>query len=137
MDQFYISSDYTAELPPFNPIPDPIINPKEFGALQAQADHVQLATLVRSYISSIIVALRLHKDVISTSISARAVGDIRNLVSVLALRDEKRNNWVNAESVPIAVEMCVSFRLRFEAGVEDVTYKSILDEVVQNVRAPF
>jgi len=137
MDQFYISYDYTAELPPFNPVPIPIIDPKEFPALQSQADRIHLSTQVRSYISSIIVALRLHKDVISTSISARAVGDIRNLVRVMALQEEKGNNWVNAESVPIAVEMCVCFRMRFETGVEGVTYKSILNEVLQNVRAPF
>ena len=137
MDQLYIRHDYTAELRPFNPIPAPIVNLNEFALLQSQADQIQLSTLVRSYISSIIIALRLHKDVISTSISARAVGDIRNLVRVMALQEDKFNNWVNAESVPLAAEMCVGFRLRFETGAEGVTSQSILKEVIQNVRAPF
>src|SRR5208282_1389945 len=134
MDQFYISSEFTPPQIPIQPLLTPIIHPKEFQILQSQAEKVHLSTLARSYISSILIALRLHPKVVSTSISSRAVGDIRNLIRVFSLQSGHRG-WTNAENVPRAVEFCTAFRL----GVEEdgVTFKEVLEEVLDNVRAPF
>lgn len=137
MDQFYIAYEYTAAPIPFQPIDKPIIHPNEFLHLRAQAEQVQLSTLVQSYISSILVAMRLHPKSVSTSISSRALKDIRNLVRVLSLRDEVGEKWTNAECIPEAVELCTSFRLQIEEGEGDVTYQQILSDVIENVRAPF
>ena|SRR5438045_844029 len=136
MDQFYISSEFTAPQASYQPLLSPIIQPQEFVLLQSQAQKIQLSTLVRSYISSILIALRLHPNVVSTSISSRTAGDIRNLIRVLSLLEEVRE-WTNAEHVPKAVELCTSFRLRIESEEEGVAFKQILDEVLENVRAPF
>jgi hypothetical protein len=136
MDQFYISYEFTAPRASFQPLLTPIIQPQEFVLLQSQAEKIQPSTLVRSYISSILVALRLHPKIVSTSISSRAVGDIRNLIRVLSLLEEGRE-WTNAEYVPKAVELCTSFRLRIESGGEGITFEQILDEVLENIRAPF
>jgi MoxR-like ATPase len=135
MDQFYIEYRYTTDSTSFQRIPFPIISPDEFPHFQLEAEKVQLSTLVRSYISSILIALRLHPQVVSTSISPRAVEDIRNLIKVSSLFGKEE--FVNAEYVPKAVELCTSFRLRMETGVEEVTFEDILKEVLENVRAPF
>ena len=119
---------------PFQPLVDPIIHPDEFEILQSQVEKVHVSTLVRSYISSILIALRLHPKVISTSISSRAVGDIRDLIRVLSLQSGV-DGWTNAENVPRAIEFCTVFRLRMESG--EVTFKKGLEEVLENVRAPF
>ena len=140
MDQFYIAYEYT----PTNedhllsqPFSKPIIDPDVFPKLQAQADQIQLSTLVRSYISSLIVSLRLHPHVVSTSISSRAVEDIRNLVRVHQLRQSKPAKWTNAEYVPIALKACTSFRIRIENDAEGVRVEQILRDVFERVRAPF
>src|SRR5271170_4075758 len=127
MDQFYINYEFTASSPTSiiqPPLTTPIIQPTDFQSLQLQASQLTLSTLVQSYISSILIALRLHPNVISTSISARAVRDIRNVVQVASLRTEvggvkvsgvkDGRGWSNAEFVPLAVELCTSFRLRIE-----------------------
>ena len=136
MDQFYISYEFTAQQTSIQPLLTPIIQPPEFLLLRSQAEKIELSTLVRSYISSILIALRLHPKVVSTSISSRAVGDIRNLIRVSSLL-EGRREWTNAEYVPEAVELCTSFRLRIEHGGGGITFKQILEEVLENVRAPF
>ena len=87
MDQFYISYTYTAPSPLPTIPATRIIHPTHFPYLQSLAEKVLLNTLVKSYISSLLIALRLHPAVISTSISARVVGDVRNLVKVAHLRD--------------------------------------------------
>jgi MoxR-like ATPase len=115
-------------------ISSPIITHDEIQNLQHQADKISLSPLIRSYISSILIALRLHPRVVSTSISARAVGDIRNLVKVMALRDE-REGFTNAENIPEAVERCISFRVRTEG--EEGRYEEVLKEILETVRAPF
>ena len=129
--------EFTANSIPFNIISAPIISLDEFQQLQQQAEQIELSTLVRSYISSIIIALRLHPKVVSTSISPRAVEDARNLVRVSTLRGGKRGTWTNAEGVSKAIELCTSFRLRIVEEVDGVTYKEILKEVLENTRAPF
>src|SRR5271165_2640118 len=109
MDQFYISYNFTLppSTPPFQPLPTPIISSLEFLHLQSQSEKIHLSTLVRSYISSILIALRLHPNVVSTSISSRAVRDIRNLICVSAAALGKKGRlWTNAEDVPRAVELC-------------------------------
>src|SRR5437762_14071330 len=135
MDQFYISYEYTTTQTSIQPLLTPIIPPEEFQILQSKAEKVFLSTLVRSYISSILIALRLHPKVISTSISSRAVGDIRNLIRVFSLHSGGEGKWTNAENVPRAIELCTAFRLRVEG--EGVTFKEVLEEVLENVRAPF
>jgi MoxR-like ATPase len=137
MDQFYMAYEYTANSTIFKPIDKPIIHPDEFPRLRSQAEQVHLSTLVRSYILSILIAMRLHPKVVSTSISSRAVKDIRNLVQVLSLREGRLEKWTNAECVPKAVELCTSFRLQIEEEEEDITYQQVLRDVIENVRAPF
>src|SRR5271170_369916 len=142
MDQFYISYTYTAPSPtPTIPTTTkPIIPPTAFPVLQSQAEKTHLSTLVKSYISSLLIALRLHPAVVSTSISSRVVGDIRNLVRVAHLREEAGRvvkEWTNADCVPRAVEMCTRFRVRIEGGLEGVEFDDILRDVLENVRAPF
>jgi hypothetical protein len=136
MDQFYISYNHTPSLAPLSASPTPILQLDDFVHLRSHAAQVQLSTLIRSYISSILISLRLHSRVISTSISSRAVGDIRNLMRVMTLR-ERDKGWVNAEGVMIAVERCTGFRVRIEESGEPITYKQILRDVMENVRAPF
>src|SRR5215471_6929038 len=113
MDQFYISYEYTTTPTSIPPLPTPIIHPEEFQILQSQVEKVYVSTVVRSYISSLLIALRLHPKVVSTSISSRAVGDIRNLIRVFSLISGV-NGWTNAENVPRAIEYCTVFRLRME-----------------------
>jgi MoxR-like ATPase len=134
MDQFYTSYSYTptpGTIPPS--ISTPILSPKDLATLQSQAEKIHLSTSIRSYISSILIALRLDPRVISTSISSRAVADIRNLTRVLALRDGA-TEWCNAECVSEAILRCVAFRVRMQGseGWEDV-----IKDVLENVRAPF
>src|SRR5271167_4921502 len=105
MDQFYISYEFTPPQVTIQPLLTPIIHPEEFQILQSQAAKVYLSTLVRSYISSILIALRLHPKVVSTSISSRAVEDIRNLIRVFSLQSGL-SGWANAEDVPRAIEFC-------------------------------
>jgi hypothetical protein len=136
MDQFYISYNHTPSITPISASSTPILRLGDFPHLQCQAAQVQLSTLIRSYISSILIRLRLHSRVISTSISSRAVGDIRNLMRVMALR-EGNKGWVNAEGVMIAVERCTEFRVRIEDNGGPITYEQILKDVMENVRAPF
>jgi MoxR-like ATPase len=137
MDQFYMAYEYTPSPGTmFSPITTPIITVDDLTNLQSQASKIQLSTLVRSYISSILIALRLDPRVVSTSISSRAVGDARNLVKVMALRDTSAS-WTNAESVPEAVMRCVSFRLRIEPEYRASSYEDIVRDVLENVRAPF
>jgi hypothetical protein len=133
-----MSYDFTADSHDtyVQPLPTPIIHPDEFSQLQLQARKVHLSTLVRSYISSFVIALRLHPQVVSTSISARVVGDVRNLVRVFHLWKVGKTEWANAEDVPKAVELCTSFRVRIEVGEENVTYQQILAELLENVHAP-
>src|SRR5271169_1262125 len=111
MDQFYISYTYTAPSPLPTIPPTRIIHPTHFPLLQSRAEQVHLNTLVKSYISSLLITLRLHPAVVSTSISARVVGDVRNLVKVAHLRDVVGGGeeWTNADYVPKAVEMCTRF----------------------------
>ena len=134
MDQFYISYEYTTTQASAQPLPTPIILPEEFQILRSQAEKVSVPNLVRSYISSILIALRLHPNVVSTSISSRAMGDIRNLVRVFSLQSGV-SGWTNAENIPRAIEFCTAFRLRMET--EGVMFKEVLEEVLDNVRAPF
>ena len=63
------------------------------------------------------------------------MGDIRNLIRVLSLHSGGEGKWTNAENVPKAIELCTAFRLRVEG--EGVTFKEVLEEVLENVRAPF
>lgn len=62
------------------------------------------------------------------------MGDIRNLIRVLSLQSGV-DGWTNAENVPRAIEFCTVFRLRMESG--EVTFRKVLEEVLENVRAPF
>lgn len=135
MDQFYISYFYTTSSVPLV-LSTPIIFPNDILQIQSQAEHILLSPPVRSYISSIIIALRLHPKAVSTSISARTVQDVCNIVRVLALR-KGATTWMNAECVPQAVELCTRFRLRVEVEKEGVAYDQILKEVLENTRAPF
>jgi hypothetical protein len=134
MDQFYISYDFTPPQVITQPLLTPIIHPEEFQILQSQAGKVYLSPLVKSYISSILIALRLHPKVVSTSISSRAVGDVRNLIRVFSLQSGM-SGWANAENVPRAIEFCTAFRFRMEG--EGVTFEEVLEEVLENVAAPF
>jgi hypothetical protein len=134
MDQFYIYYEYTTTQASAQPPLTPIILPDEFQILRSQAEKVSVSNLVRSYISSIIIALRLHPNVVSTSISSRAMGDIRNLICVFSLQSGV-SGWTNAENVPRAIEFCTAFRLRMES--EGVMFKEVLEDVLENVRAPF
>src|SRR5271170_3410441 len=129
MDQFYINYNFpssSSTQTTIQPPSKPILTPQEIQSLQSQSQQIILPTLVRSYISSLLIALRLHPAVISTSISSRAVQDIRNLIRVSSLRQAHGWNRTNAEGVPKAIELCTSFRLRTEA--DNVTYHEILKE---------
>src|SRR5579862_6975241 len=113
MDQFYISYRFDAPLSLQTTTSKPIIQPSDFQILQSQANEIQLSTLVKSYISSLLIALRLDARIQSTSISSRAVNDIRNFVQVMSLTGETGSN---VRFVPDALERCVGFRLRLETG---------------------
>jgi hypothetical protein len=118
-------------IPP--PIATPIVSPMDLTTLQSQAEKIHLSTSVRSYISSILIALRLDPRVISTSISSRAVADIRNLTKVLALRDGA-TGWCNAECVPEAILRCVAFRVRMQ---DNEGWEDVITNVLERVRVPF
>ena len=136
MDQFYISYDFSPPPHPFPQSPsEPILTTQDLQALQSQAEKVVISPLIRSYISSILIALRLHPHVVSTSISSRAGGDIRSLIQVACLRDPGEANWTNAGFVQEAVALCTRFRLRVYG--EEGTFRGILDDVLDHVRAPF
>jgi hypothetical protein len=139
MDQFYISYDFSSPLE-HHPTPpsSPILSPRTLQTLQSQAEKVVLSPLIRSYISSILIALRLHPHVVSTSISSRAAADIRALTSVASLREGGgEGGWTNAGFVPRGVELCTRFRLRVDTGGTEGTFEEILRDVLENVRAPF
>jgi len=136
MDQFYISYDLSPPPHPFPQVPsEPILATQDLQALQSQAEKVVISPLIRSYISSILIALRLHPHVVSTSISSRAGVDIRSLIQVSCLRGRGEANWTNAGFVPDAVALCTRFRLRVYG--EEATFSGILDHVLDHVRAPF
>jgi hypothetical protein len=140
MDQFFIAYDYTPTAEDHvvqQRLLRPVIEADDFPKIQSQADSIQLSTLVRSYISSLVVSLRLHPYVVSTSISSRTVEDIRNLVRVHHIRQSNPAKWTNAEYVPSALEACASFRIHIENGQEGVTVEQILRDVLESVRAPF
>ena len=136
MHQFYISYDFSAPPHPFpQPPSQPILTTQDLQALQSQAEKVVISPPIRSYISSILIALRLHPRVVSTSISSRTVGDIRSLIQVSCLRDGNGANWANAGFVPEAVALCTRSRLRVYG--EEGTFGGILEDVLDHVRAPF
>jgi hypothetical protein len=140
MDQFYVSYEFS-EPPGQHPAPPstPILSPQTLQRLQSQAEKVILSPRIRSYISSILIALRLHPHVVSTSISSRAAADIRALTSVASLREGGgEGGWTNAGFVPRGVELCTRFRLRVDrGGGAEGTFDEILRDVLENVRAPF
>src|SRR5436305_7984104 len=140
MDQFYISYQFPFlnQQPHLLSETKPIITLQEIQSLQSQSLQITLPTLVQSYISSLLIALRLHPSVISTSISSRSVKDIRNVIKVASLREQK-NEWTNAEYVPKAVELCTGFRVRIDSGEEcrGKEFMDVFNEVLGNVRAPF
>ena len=89
-------------------------------------------------ISSLLIALRLHPSIVSTSISPRAVGDVRSYIRVMGLR-EGCEGWVNAEGVRWAVECVVGFRVRFVRAVGEggKLWSEVWEEVWRSVKAPF
>jgi hypothetical protein len=148
MDQFYLSYDFSFPAHQTTPPPQPsvpLLTTEDIDILQSQADKVVISPLIRSYISSILIALRLHPHVVSTSISPRAVADIRALIQVSSLRDESLREdeslaggvgqWTNAGFVPRAVELCTRFRVRIVG--EGTTFAAVLEDVLDRVRAPF
>lgn len=138
MDQFYISYSLSAiphGLPTLS-LSSPLLSPTSYQALQVQASSITLSPVIRSYISSLLISLRLHPSVVSTSISPRAVGDIRSFLKVMGLR-EGRTGWVNAEGVRGAVEACVvGFRMRLVEGSR-VSKEEVWEDVWRDVKAPF
>src|SRR5213595_2732194 len=103
MDQFYISY-HLPSTPSSLPISlsTPILPSSSFQSLQHQSQQISLSPLITSYISSLLIALRLHPSIVSTSISPRAVGDVRSYIRDMGLR-EGCEGWVNAEGVRWAV----------------------------------
>src|SRR5579859_2117168 len=138
MDQFYIS--YSLPTIPHGlssqSLSSPLLPTSSYAALQLQATSITLSPLIRSYISSLLISLRLHPAVISTSISPRAVGDIRSLLKVMGLR-QGSEGWINAEGVKGAFEACVvGFRMKLIEGCNS-TKEQVWQEVLQSVKAPF
>lgn len=133
MDQFYISYSFDAS-PMSLTIPSmSLVTPSDLTALQLAASSTPLSTLVKSYISSILISLRLDARVMSTSISPRVVRDVRSLVQVMSLTGTTGSN---IQFVPLAIERCAGFRLRLESGVNELEGK-VLKDVLEGVRAPF
>jgi len=133
MDQFYIT--YSFDAPPI-PLMIPsiqLVTPSDLTTLQLTASSTPLSTLVKSYISSILIALRLDARVLSTSISPRVVRDVRSFVQVMSLTGASGSN---VQFVPLAIERCVGFRVRLESGVNELEGK-VLKDVLEGVRAPF
>jgi len=133
MDQFYISYAFDVPLIPPQIPSTPLIAPSDLIALQSQSGKIHLSTIVKSYISSILIALRLDHRIQSTSISPRAVNDIRSFVQVMSLTGQTGSN---VQFVPLAIERCVGFRIQLERDIVGES-RCVLKEVLENVRAPF